>query len=65
MDPPRTIRIQESRISWRQADSGFCLHPRADPVPELLITKFIPERTGLQGVKTQKLSGGKKHSQRQ
>jgi hypothetical protein len=64
-DPPRTIRKQEPRITWEQNPSGFCLNPRADPVPQLSISKFLLERTVLPGVVTRKLSGHTSHSQRQ
>jgi hypothetical protein len=39
--------------------------PRADPVPQLSIPKFCPERSGLSGVLTHKFVGGTSHSQRQ
>jgi hypothetical protein len=41
------------------------LHPGADPVPMLSITKFYLDRTGLSGVLTYRLVGGTSHSQRQ
>jgi hypothetical protein len=44
---------------------GFCLHPRADPVPQFSIAIFIPERTGLPAVLRRRLTGGTSHSQRQ
>ena len=44
---------------------SFYLHLRADPVPQLSIPKFLPERTGLPGVLTHRLTGGTNHSQRQ
>jgi hypothetical protein len=61
---PRVIRTQESRNSWRQYPSGFYLRPRADPVPQLSIPKFLPERTGLQGVLTHRLARGTSNSKR-
>jgi hypothetical protein len=38
---------------------------RADPVPQLSIPKFLPERTGLQGVLIYRLAGETIHRQRQ
>jgi hypothetical protein len=38
--------------------SGLCLHPRADPVPQLSIDKFLSKRTGLPVVLTHRLAGG-------
>jgi hypothetical protein len=63
MDLPRGIRAQEPKTSKGQDTSGFCLHPRDDPVPQITITKFIPDRTGLPGVLTQRLAKGKTHNQ--
>ena len=48
-----------------QNPSSFCLCPRADPVPQLSIPKFLPERTGLPRMLTDRLTGGTNHSQRQ
>jgi hypothetical protein len=45
--------------------SSFCLRLGADPVPQLSISKFLLERTGLQGVLTHSFVGGTSHSQRQ
>jgi hypothetical protein len=63
-DPPRAIRTQEPRINWGHDFSGFCLHPRADPVPQFSIPKFLPERSGLPGVLTHMLEGQRSHNQR-
>ena len=64
-DPLRAIRIQEPRISRGQYPSGYCLHPRANPVPQLSIPKFLQERTGLPELLIHRLGGGKSHSKRQ
>jgi hypothetical protein len=53
------------RNSWGQDPSVFCLHSRADTVPQHLIPKFLPERTDLPGGLTQTLAGETSHSQRQ
>ena len=39
--------------------------PRADPVPQLSIPKFLSERAVLQGMLTHRLTGRPNHSQRQ
>jgi hypothetical protein len=64
-DSSRAIRTQEPRNSQGQDPSGFCLHTRADPVPQLPIHKFLLEKTGLLGVLTNRLTGGTSHSERQ
>ena len=53
------------RNSRGQDPSGFCLLPGADPVPQLSIPQFLPERASLPGVLTHRLAGGTSHSQRQ
>jgi len=53
---PGTPRTQEQRSSLEQDTFSFQLHPRADPVPQLTILKFLPERTGLPGVLTHRLA---------
>ena len=62
---PGTLRTQEQRSSLGQDTSSFQLYPGADPVPQLSIPKFLPERTGLSGVLTHRLAGGTSHSQRE
>jgi hypothetical protein len=42
-------RTQKPRNIWGQDNPGFCLHPGADPVPQLSIPKFHPERACLPG----------------
>ena len=64
-DQPRALMTWDPRNSLGQDPSGFHLHPGADPVPQLSIPKFLPERTGLPGVLTHRLAGGTSHSQRQ
>jgi hypothetical protein len=64
-DLPRALKTQETRNSRGQDPSSFHLHLIADPVPQLFIHKFLPERTGLPEVLTHRLIGGKSHSQRQ
>jgi hypothetical protein len=49
----RAVRTQETRKSYGQDPSDFHLRPGTDPVPELSIPKFLPERTGVPGVLTQ------------
>jgi hypothetical protein len=61
---PRAIRIVQTRNSWGQDPFVFCLHPRADTVPQLFIHKFLPDRSGLLRVLTQSLAGGTGHSQK-
>ena len=56
---------KEPRIIWGQDPSGYCLHSRADLVPQLSIPKFLLERTGLPGVLTYRLAGQTSHNQRQ
>ena len=56
--PHRAIRTQESRNSQGQDPLGRLLHTRADPVPQLSIPKFLPEKTGLPGVVAHRLAGG-------
>jgi hypothetical protein len=43
----------------------FLSAPGADPVTQISIPKFLPERTGLPEVLTHRLAGGTSHSQRQ
>ena len=57
--------MQEPMISWEQNPSGFCLHTTADPVSELSIPTFLPERTGLLGIQTYRLAGETSQSQTQ
>jgi hypothetical protein len=64
-DMPGTLRTQEQRSDLGQDPSSFHLHPGANPVLQLSILKFLPERTGLPGVLTYRLPGGTSHSQRQ
>ena len=58
----RATRTQKSRNSWEQDPSAFWLSPGADPVPQLSIPKFLPERTGLQGILAHRLAGEASHS---
>jgi hypothetical protein len=56
---------EELRNIQGQNCSSFCLHPRADPVPQLSIPKLLPERIGITRILTYKLAEGTSHSQRQ
>jgi hypothetical protein len=38
-ETPRAIKTQDPSNNWGKNPSGVCLHPRADPVPQLSITK--------------------------
>jgi hypothetical protein len=50
----------QDTVTKEQLGTGsfWSLHPRVDPVPNLFILKFLPERTGLSGVLTHRLAGG-------
>ena len=41
------------------------MHTWANPVPQLSISKFLPEKTGVSGVLIYRLAGQISHSQRQ
>jgi hypothetical protein len=56
---------QSCQDNWEENPSGFCLQPGADPVPQLSISKFLLEITGLIGVLTHRIAGGTSHSRRQ
>jgi hypothetical protein len=56
---------RNQRNSQGQDPSSFCLHPRAEPVPQLSILEFLPEKTGLTGVLTHRFAGERIHNQRQ
>jgi hypothetical protein len=49
-----------------RGDKPSCFHMSlgADPVPQLFVHKFHPERAGLSRVLTHRLAGGISHSQR-
>jgi hypothetical protein len=63
-EPLESLRTQKRRRSMGQDPSGFFLHPRADTLPQLSISKFLLERTSLPGVPTCRLSGGTSHNER-
>jgi hypothetical protein len=61
---PRAIRTQEPMNSQEQDPSTLCLCQGANPVAQLSIFKFLPERTG-PPVLTHRLRGGTSHSKKQ
>jgi hypothetical protein len=72
--PTTSLQISEGHSQSHQdrgtkdqlgTGSFWSLHPRANPVPQLSIPKFLSERTGLPGVLTHRLAGGTSQSQRQ
>jgi hypothetical protein len=64
-EPAQSLQDKEPRNGQEQGLPCSYLCPGADPVPQLSINKFLPERNGLSGVLKNWLIGGTSHSQRQ
>jgi hypothetical protein len=60
--PTNSHQNTRTKEQLGQDPSSFQLYPRANPVPQLFITKFFPERTDLSGVLTHRFAGGTSHS---
>ena len=50
---PPGLSGHKKEVDWDRSFPVYCLYPRADPLSQLSIPKFLPERTGLPGVFTQ------------
>jgi hypothetical protein len=59
-----SAQIPGSRGTWPEV-SGHRNKGTDDPVPQLSIHEIFPERIGLPGVLTHRLTAGTSHSQRQ
>lgn len=58
----------KEKATKEQLETGsycFCLHPRADPVPQISIPKFLQEKIVLAGVLTHRVAGQTSDSQTQ
>jgi hypothetical protein len=63
-EPAQSHQETGTKEQPRKDPSGFCLHPGADPVPELSIPKILLERSGFIGVRIHRLAEGISHIQR-